>query len=244
MPVEAFSDNQPDPDAVLWRYMDTPRFLSMLTSNALWFTRADQFDDQYEGARLPADRSEKHPDLSSIRPELIPVQQGLADVGAILRRQHFMTCWHQNPEESAAMWRAYARRGDAVAVTTTPARLEQALQTAAPTIHGGLVEYKSPHMWDLPSPWVRRFFRKRTSFNYETEYRLVFSRNLYADQSDTDLNVSSSALGTPLPVSMQDVIASVHVGPREPAWFYESINALVQKYLDLAAKKSTFDSLV
>ena len=28
-------------DAVLWRYMDFPKFLSMLKEGALWFSRAD-----------------------------------------------------------------------------------------------------------------------------------------------------------------------------------------------------------
>jgi hypothetical protein len=34
----------------IWRYLDLPRFLSMLHREALHFTRPDQFDDPFEGA--------------------------------------------------------------------------------------------------------------------------------------------------------------------------------------------------
>jgi hypothetical protein len=34
----------------IWRYMDLPRFVSMLATKSLWFAKAAQFhDDPYEG---------------------------------------------------------------------------------------------------------------------------------------------------------------------------------------------------
>jgi len=41
----------PSPNAQLWRYMDFTKYVSLLSSRALYFTRADQFEDTYEGAK-------------------------------------------------------------------------------------------------------------------------------------------------------------------------------------------------
>lgn len=39
----------PSDDVVLWRYLDFARFLDLLERQALWFTRADKFEDPLEG---------------------------------------------------------------------------------------------------------------------------------------------------------------------------------------------------
>lgn len=38
----------PDDDAVLWRYMDLAKFVSLLKDKALYMTRADMFEDPFE----------------------------------------------------------------------------------------------------------------------------------------------------------------------------------------------------
>lgn len=57
MPVEMFPDGlePPDPDAVIWRFMDLWKFERLLNDGALYFRRADLFLDQYEGL-LPESR--------------------------------------------------------------------------------------------------------------------------------------------------------------------------------------------
>lgn len=41
--------NIPKTDITIWRYMDIPSFLSLLTNNTLVFVRGDLFEDKYEG---------------------------------------------------------------------------------------------------------------------------------------------------------------------------------------------------
>lgn len=45
----AFESPEP-PDAAIWRYMDLPKLVSLLTDRALWFARADTLGDAHEGA--------------------------------------------------------------------------------------------------------------------------------------------------------------------------------------------------
>jgi hypothetical protein len=42
-----------DANAYIWRFIDLPKFLDMLATGALYFTRGDQFDDPYDG--MPPD---------------------------------------------------------------------------------------------------------------------------------------------------------------------------------------------
>ena len=43
-----YCDPLPD-DAVLWRYMDFTKFVSLLEKSSLFFARADKLEDPFEG---------------------------------------------------------------------------------------------------------------------------------------------------------------------------------------------------
>jgi hypothetical protein len=45
----------PPDDAVLWRYMDFTKFVSLLETSALFFCRPDQLGDPFEGSISPAE---------------------------------------------------------------------------------------------------------------------------------------------------------------------------------------------
>lgn len=50
MPVITDFDKQPeDKDCKLWRYMDFSKFMSLITTSQLYFSRSDKFPDIYEG---------------------------------------------------------------------------------------------------------------------------------------------------------------------------------------------------
>ena len=46
---------QPPADAELWRYMAISKLAALLATRTLFFTRADGFDDRWEGAVSPND---------------------------------------------------------------------------------------------------------------------------------------------------------------------------------------------
>ena len=41
----------------LWKYMSFEKFVNLLSTNTLFFTRADKFDDPFEGFTPPSVRS-------------------------------------------------------------------------------------------------------------------------------------------------------------------------------------------
>ena len=60
-------DRDLPPDAVLWRYMDFPKFVSMLKEGALWFSRADLLGDPLEGSFTQAREMERQRMLENLR---------------------------------------------------------------------------------------------------------------------------------------------------------------------------------
>jgi hypothetical protein len=44
------SFDQPEPDSTIWRYLDFPRFVSLLTTRSLFLPRADLLGDPFEGS--------------------------------------------------------------------------------------------------------------------------------------------------------------------------------------------------
>jgi len=46
---------QPESENIkVWRYLDFTKFLSLIDSSCLYFTRVDRFDDPFEGSRPKA----------------------------------------------------------------------------------------------------------------------------------------------------------------------------------------------
>ena len=62
----------PKADAVLWRYMSYTKFVSLLTKNALFFSRADKLGDPFEGSLSPINIASR-PEMYKGKPE-DPVQ--------------------------------------------------------------------------------------------------------------------------------------------------------------------------
>lgn len=105
--------NPPSDDAVLWRYMDFTKFVSVLDKRALFFSAADKFRDPFEGSisKVTAElRPRLHP---NIPPDIL---QTFAQSLKEARRFTLISCWHENNYESEAMWKLYARETDGIVI--------------------------------------------------------------------------------------------------------------------------------
>lgn len=132
----------PTANAKLWRYMDFTKYVSLLSSRGLYFTRTDCFEDIFEGAKglkknkakwdshyLEFFRSAIKNPPEGYRCELSDsevdeqAQKLLSDLetgGEAHKRRTFVSCWHEGEHESEAMWRLYSSfLANAVAVRTS-----------------------------------------------------------------------------------------------------------------------------
>src|ERR1700682_6410865 len=112
----------PDENALIWRYLDFTKLVDLLDTNTLFFTRADRFEDRFEG-------SYPQPNVAT-RPNVF-VKKGFSEKNAKetaalmtyfsreIRRYMAINCWHINPHESAAMWRLYLKSNEGISIQST-----------------------------------------------------------------------------------------------------------------------------
>lgn len=221
MPMESQSYLQMPPDScVLWRYMDLPKFLALLQHASLHFCRADRFEDGWEGACNDADRK----------------MEWFGQVSRYVKSNkylHFVHCWHRGHHESAAMWKLYGHEGSNIAIRTSVGRLRKALSTSEHHILGGNVAYVdysiAPESIGIG---YAPFFRKRLSFAYENEFRLVVWKPHYSEDQKYLLpgNPDCNPVVLPISISVRDLVESVLVSPKSEEWYVELLQALVEKF--------------
>jgi len=104
-----------DPNVAIWRYQDFTKFVSMLEHRALFFYRVDLLDDPFEGSYSRVNERL----LQALQEKTgIPARtfRTLREFYRWVRQWTVVNCWHVNEQESAAMWRLYAKSDGAVAI--------------------------------------------------------------------------------------------------------------------------------
>jgi hypothetical protein len=196
--------------AAIWRYMTFARFRSVIESKALFFARADQFDDWWEGVQSPKGR------------EIYLNLHRLIDPGtfeettlAMRRMREFvvLNCWHANEYESDAMWRLYGPDGKSVAIRSTIGRLKLALAPAPEPVLIGDVRYIDYDRQPFPgSDAMTPFFRKRMHFEHEREVRAVHW--LCPGSDGFGMAVSPVTTGMYIETDLSVLIDRIYVAPR------------------------------
>ncbi len=214
-----------DVDVKLWRYMDLTQFVSMLEEKGLLFTRADLFDDKFEGTM-------SRPLHDFLEQQSLDPRQH-ADHLRMTKGRSFVSCWHMNDVESAAMWKIYSTAKESVCLQTTFARLRDALPG---DVYIGMVRYIS-YDWDK-IPAGNTFWPltcKRKSFEHERELRAVWS-NMAAIGSARPA-VAAGLEYEPDPqesvwkhVDLGVLVENMFVSPSSKPWFSELLRKVLLKY--------------
>lgn len=233
-----------NPNIEIWRYMDFTKYVSMLDLGGLYFTRSDFLGDPFEGTYSRVNVE----DFKQQMEEAAKTAGGPLDTAKMLeesaltrqwyRQWIYISSWHMNEFESAAMWRLYARTNEAIAVQSTYTKFCECLPSEMDWGHGergdavyvGEVEYMDYESDLLPEGNMFHLFtHKRKSFEHERELRGVVWDTTPARVA-IDLTVSNPKKGVPVSVSLGDLIETVYVAPTAPNWFRDLVEAVTRKY--------------
>lgn len=212
MPAGLYSELNPtfrkfslDRQATVWRYMDIGKFLDLITTGKLWFTRVSELrkSDPFEGGLTTSDDHKTKEILEArSREDLLTTlnQHREFDIAALMNelpeRTHYffqlmyktqrlpyfnlaaymysISCWHQNPRESDAMWALYAQRDAGVAIKSTVERLLRAFQDTERSLSIGRVIYDGDDTISaMDSGIYGSLFIKRHAFSHENEVRII-----------------------------------------------------------------------
>ena len=234
MYVESPYCNPPPGDAVLWRYMDFTKFVSLLEKSALFFARADKLGDPFEGSFSKVNEA--------MRPVLYadtPVEKVLNALANSLKsriRFTLISCWHESPHESAAMWSLYSRETEGIAIKTNFDFFKRSL-TCSESIYVGRISYADYENHFIPeNNLFSPFLHKRQSFEHEREVRAITVKFPLKAGTDNEIDDSQDIcdVGIYYEVDLSLLIQEVVVAPYAPDWLIELVQSVATRY-DLKA---------
>jgi hypothetical protein len=245
MPIEAYVGQlEPqDQDAIIWRFMNSTKFLDLMATSELYFCRADLFHDQDEG--LPPESF--FSDLNSL--DLVERRQidGLMGSIAQLREAFYINCWHLFREETWQMWREYGK--DGVAICSRYRLLKASLDAMSDRAYIGLVRYEPSRI--MRGNLFSFITTKRRHYAGEQEVRaFLWIADPHAGINrhiDSENRVHPRPL-TPPPatvpegqrrkVNLQKLITEVIVTPLASSQSFDEISQLVGRSHTIAVQPS------
>jgi len=215
----------------IWRYIDFTKLIDLLNTNSLYFARADNFDDFFEGAitkRTAEMRKVQTAALiraGKLNPMYTPEWWHTSNQEA--KKEFAINCWHMNDHESAAMWKLYLQSNEGIAIQSTFDRLKNSLQETDVSVLIGVVKYidYEKDIIDFGNS-LEPFVRKRKSFEHENELRCVIWQPGYNNLNQVSLING----GTKLEVKLIDLIENIYVSPDSPTWFTELVQDVSNKF--------------
>ena len=234
MPYEPHDLFDPPPDeARIWRYLDFTKFVSLIDTATLHFTRADHFDDAFEGS-YPSENLARRSDPSWHSP--IQGRWAMAWI-----RYTFLNCWSLGDHESAAMWGLYLSTPEGIAVRSRFSRLVDALEKTREDVHIGRVKYLDYQREVFDEGNVMQpFLHKRLSFEHEHELRALIPKiddyntrslgNQGRGEPPTELLEGVYPEGVDVAVDLDALVEAVHISPIAPSWFADLVRSVIRRY--------------
>ena len=231
--------------------MDFPKLVALLHTRKLFFSRADKFEDPFEGsspqgviearktmlAQIEQDPQYMH--TPEKREEILRSYDDLPETLATWRKFIAVNSWHKNDGESMAMWKLYFSSNEGVAIQSTYRRLQQSFCGAKETINIGLVKYIDYETETFSTLNLDYWFmHKRRCFEHEHEVRCLARR--YPEHWR---NAPLIKEGVSIPVDLDVLIENVYVAPTSPSWFLDVVNATMDKFgrVKIAIKSPSAD---
>ena len=205
---------RPGDKATLWRYMDFPRFISILENRTLFFCPSNQLGDPLEGSLTMAQQFKRWSDEGSHTIEALEHSDAFIESQ---RQRFFVSCWHLSKCESNAMWKIYSHLHKGVAIRSTVGRLKRSITGFSGTVYIGSVDYSEKAA--NHKSMLSRLFLKRKSFAYEKEFRAGIVGK------DIDGGVGLTATVDP-----NKLILSVELPPFCEEWLNKLVKQLLKRY--------------
>lgn len=207
--------------------MDFTKLLSLLEDRQIYFPRADQFEDPYEGA-VPS---------STLRAFCDWLRREEFSEAAIEKERNrqleapkkkFISCWFTGEHESAAMWKLYLQSPEGVAIRTDHNLLCSALEASPLTARTSLIkyiDYNKDHPFMMDNMFYP-FLHKRISFAHENELRAIIS----STEVSNEKKISKDDLFVTVDIVPQVLIKAIHISPTAPLWFGALVERILRRY--------------
>jgi hypothetical protein len=207
-----------NPDIPIWRYINLAKFLDLLRTSELYFPRADNLNDPFEGSWPLAGIKRRQECYVDSEKTFQWLSQGFLSGS-------YVSCWHVSLHESAAMWNLYLNASEGVAIRSTCNRLINAVQKSQEQVYVAEIRYIDYRTEDfeeeLHDNSLTPLVYKRRSFEHEKELRAIACRAF---------STKTPKWGIKVTVDIPTLIEAVFVSPNAPSWFNPIIEDVVRRY--------------
>jgi hypothetical protein len=234
--------SEPSNDQIgVWRYLTLPKFIDLLHSKTLFFTRADllRAGDKSEGASLTnmgraavklleelAAKNIEPPELVQSGLTVSQMFESMTNIDKAheqMLKSKFVNCWHMNEHENFAMWRIYSEPFGVCIRSTYDSLVnsfnddEYGFYQKANKVYVGEVRYVDWDSYVIPRDngfWP--LMHKKREFGYERELRCIvwdFKKSVVKVRVD-----------------LERLVHKVYINPYTPPWFHQVIASLCSKY--------------
>ncbi|TDP60333.1 DUF2971 domain-containing protein [Flavobacterium dankookense] len=221
-----------NPNQKIWRYVDFTKFIDLLNSESLYFTRVDKFEDIFEGSvpiktaetrRIPIHQKF----INGIKTDVFQDPEIYREYLKQNRQDFGINCWHMNDYESAAMWKIYVKSNEGIAIQSNFKKLNKVLKNSEFEFFIGTVNYIDYEKDNIKfendfSPFVH----KRKSFSHENELRAILPIEAPANVNKIDLQNG----GCKIKINLNDLIDNVFISPDSPKWLFELVSETCKKF--------------
>ena len=216
-----------DPNEKIWRYMSFAKFVNLLTTRSLFFSRVDKLGDQFEMTRPRKNYEEERKFYSTVVEPKYPDWpfERFLKLLTKIREGVLINCWHKNNYESAAMWSQYLKTNEGIAIQTTIGKLTNELEKVPDEILISDVRYIDYDLDNIEGNTIVGLVTHKLSiYTHEAEFRAII-----LDQFISEL-VPKYEFGKNIFIDPNNIIECVYLAPNSPEWFKETVNSIVKSF--------------
>ncbi len=241
-----------DMNLTVWRYMPFSKFVSLLVYQAIWFSKLNILQDQFEGMMPRATKEmmqEHHRELKRNFPAEYHSQfEEMASRNEQDSRELLVvSCWFLEEDESDRMWREYGGGEQAVAIKSTVKQLIDNIGVPHDKheTHIGRVSYID-HKTHIMTKYhanqghERAFMKDAEQFKHEKELRIV-TLNIITrycvspegkpyEKSEVQVKNMNNFENPGLYVAgrLKKLISEIRVSPKADEWFYLLVKRIIK----------------
>jgi len=235
-PLIAFPQPSDPQGTGLWRYMDVDKFKWMVQEGRLLMPAAGLLGDPFEGTTPQGELRWWGEEASKIRSveqrKIVEANRiKLSAFAKAFRTHYYVSCWHMNEYENAAMWKLYTSGPESLAVRTTFSTLCDCLPAH---VLVGMVRYLDYVTARLPTMNMFEYImHKRIQLEFEHEVRAVafgltpdlagdslLKEHLFLKEGDPSFRVYAP------PLDLKQLVQSVVVNPDSSPAFASEMTTL------------------
>lgn len=218
---------EPKPDTIIWRYINFPKFIHLITYSQLYFSRLDKLPDKLEGV-IPKNIIDGITDRYNSKEDFY-MSPGEVKLRSIQDKNHMekynkytlVNCWSKNVDESFALWKIYLGcQPYGVAIKTTYDKLKRSL------MHNNFKIVLQEVYYDKKAKGENQtciFFRKDKYYFFENEIRAIIF-NQYKTFGGEPIYED----GVEVDVDIVELIDQIYVSPMAPAWYHSLLEHLIK----------------